>query len=153
MTDVKRGTISRKQGWYVVRTSAAGRVDVVAGPCDTAPKLSTFDETKLRYWDGSGGWHQIPTTRPNRGLTMTLKCWGYLVSGSASDGQTWEVRGEVRSEFSDAWTTAMRDAFDRLTDGKAVFGYPGMGGCRGPYDVHRVVIEQKHPDSGARRPA
>lgn len=56
MSDVKRGGFRRKQGWYVVRTTPDGQFLIVEGPCTTAPKLSTLDDTKVRYWSGSGGW-------------------------------------------------------------------------------------------------
>jgi len=38
----------------------------------------------------------------------------------------------------------MRESFDQLTHGKALYGMLGIG-CKGPYDILRVLIEQmKH---------
>jgi len=35
---------------------------------------------------------------------------------------------------------AMKQAFQQLTDGKAVFGNPGVG-CVGPYHITRMLLE------------
>jgi hypothetical protein len=63
----------------------------------------------------------------------------YKVEGSAADGQTWTIEGNVSGELPDILTTAIHDSFGQLTGGKAVFGHPGLG-CRGPYKVARFEL-------------
>jgi hypothetical protein len=69
----------------------------------------------------------------------------YEVSGTASGGQTWTSSGEVTMEKEGAfWLVpdrAMREAFMQLTDGRAVYGLPGVG-CKGPYTFLRLAIER-----------
>jgi len=67
----------------------------------------------------------------------------YTISGEAADGQTWEVSGTLsiaQGDFALTFDMAMREAFERLTSGKAVYGKPGVG-CRGPYRFLRYSIE------------
>ena len=75
---------------------------------------------------------------------MTIR-YKYEIHGSAAHGQTWGVTGVVETqEQGDFMLTpnlAMRDAFGQLTQGKAVYGHPGVG-CVGPYRVTRMVIEK-----------
>jgi hypothetical protein len=70
-----------------------------------------------------------------------MKTYRYTVEGSGADGQTFRTDGTVSSDFSDALHVAMIDTFEKLTHGRALYGKPGVG-CRGPYDIHRVLIEQ-----------
>lgn len=69
----------------------------------------------------------------------------YIVQGGAADGQTWESQGTVQTEkegeFPRAVLTALQDSFEQLTQGKAVYGQPGVG-CHGPYKIRRLVIER-----------
>jgi hypothetical protein len=69
------------------------------------------------------------------------KSYRYEVSGSAAGGQSWKTEGSVISTFELALVSVMVDSFRQLTGGRAVYGRPGEG-CNGPYDIHRVVIEQ-----------
>lgn len=69
------------------------------------------------------------------------KTYNYTVSGSASNAQTWEISGSVHCDFMQLNARVMTDTFQKLTDGKAVYGMPGIG-CEGPYDIHRILIEQ-----------
>jgi hypothetical protein len=70
-----------------------------------------------------------------------LKLYQYTVEGSGGNAQTWKTTGKVTAEFHDVFLAAVSHSFDQLTKGKAVFGKPGVG-CQGPYDVHKVLIEQ-----------
>jgi hypothetical protein len=65
----------------------------------------------------------------------------YVVAGTAAGGQTWEVEGEIAGEYElDGGPPDLRrmmeqvgrQSFVQLTQGKAVFGHPGVG-CIGPY--------------------
>jgi hypothetical protein len=69
------------------------------------------------------------------------KLFDYVISGSGADGQTWTTEGRVECEFIEAWDRANSDSFIKLTRGAAIYGKPGVG-CRGPYDIHRVLIQQ-----------
>lgn len=63
----------------------------------------------------------------------------YQVSGTASQGQTWEVIGSVTTEnlgnFFVLPERVMKEAFEKLT----LYGKPGVG----PYRITRLVIEEK----------
>lgn len=76
----------------------------------------------------------------------------FEITGSAAQGQTWFVKGEVetekRGQFMDLPHKAMSEAFRSLTNGQAVYGRPGIG-CDGPYAVTRLLIEEKE-DANAR---
>jgi hypothetical protein len=71
-----------------------------------------------------------------------------VVGGAAHDnvigGQTWTVEGVLEAtmgDFMDLSERAMRAAFEQLTQGKAVYGKPGVG-CRGPYRIILLKIEE-----------
>ena len=68
----------------------------------------------------------------------------FEVSGYAADNQTWTITGETtgnRGDFPLIPSIAMREAFAQLTNGKAVYGKPGIG-CNGPYRISRMLIEE-----------
>lgn len=67
----------------------------------------------------------------------------YTVKGTAGDEQSWTVSGSVPHDIGaeNALNGVMRDAFLQLTNGRAVFGQPGVGYCRGPYKIKRVELE------------
>lgn len=71
----------------------------------------------------------------------------YEISGTAADEQTWTAVGEVHIEkagdFPKVFEQAMWDAFNQLTQGKAVFGKPGVG-CNGPYKI--MFMQLQHED-------
>jgi hypothetical protein len=69
------------------------------------------------------------------------KTYAYSVSGTAAKNQTWEAVGEVTCEFNNVFDLVMGRTFQMLTDGRAVYGKPGLG-CSGPYSIMRVVIDQ-----------
>lgn len=72
---------------------------------------------------------------------MTAKPWQFTISGSGADGSTFETTGKMQCEFHDSFDLAMKSTFDQLTSGRAIYGKPGVG-CRGPYDITKLVIEQ-----------
>jgi hypothetical protein len=70
-----------------------------------------------------------------------VKTYHYTIKGSGAGGQTWTTKGVVEADFVYAFDLAMRDSFQQLTQGQAVYGKPGRG-CSGPYDIHSITIEQ-----------
>lgn len=72
---------------------------------------------------------------------MTQKLYRFHFEGTGGDGSAWAAEGEVMCEAHDAFDFAMHDTFAQLTAGKAVYGKPGQGGCRGPYTISRMVID------------
>lgn len=71
------------------------------------------------------------------------RMYSFLIEGTASDG-TWTTKGTIDAQNADivgVVSMVLRESFGQLTQGKAVFGMPGMG-CKGPYDIHKIVIEQ-----------
>lgn len=67
----------------------------------------------------------------------------YEISGTAVRGQTWVTTGEVEIRdgmFYDMLMHIGSKSFTQLTDGKAVFGQPGVG-CQGPYRITKFVVE------------
>jgi hypothetical protein len=69
----------------------------------------------------------------------------YEVSGVAAGGQTWTTTGTILSakagNFALVPDEVMRLSFEQLTNGKAVYGLPGVG-CKGPYAFTRMLIER-----------
>jgi len=71
----------------------------------------------------------------------------FIISGTAADGQTWKTSGVLQStgHMATRWPELVDDAlgesFRALTDGKAVYGKPGVG-CKGPYSVNELHIEK-----------
>jgi len=69
----------------------------------------------------------------------------YTINGTGADGETWTTNGWLDCEpgsFHLIFDKAMSQTFEKLTQGKAAYGHPGQGGCRGPYSVKKVVIEE-----------
>jgi hypothetical protein len=77
-----------------------------------------------------------------RGDVEMRKLYSYVIEGSGANNQTWQTRGAVLCEFHDAFDHAMLESFDQLTQGKAIYGNPGVGSCKGPYDILKVTITQ-----------
>jgi hypothetical protein len=69
----------------------------------------------------------------------------YVIQGTASGGQTWTTVGEVEThaarDFLAVPSLALEDGFMKLTDGQAIYGFPGVG-CNGPYGITRMLIEK-----------
>ena len=67
----------------------------------------------------------------------------YEVLGTANQGQTWSCTGRIRHETADIGETAdkvVMETFMGLTNGKAVFGKPGLG-CEGLYKITKFLLE------------
>lgn len=45
-------------------------------------------------------------------------------------------------ELYECFDLTMKDTFEQLTQGRAIYGQPGVG-CRGPYAIKRVLIEEQ----------
>jgi hypothetical protein len=73
---------------------------------------------------------------------MTTKAYHFTIEGTAAGDQVWSTTGRIECEWIDAFTVAMQRSFDDLTKGRAIYGKPGIG-CRGPYDIHRLLIERE----------
>ncbi len=74
-----------------------------------------------------------------------MTTFDYTMSGESAGGQTWETTGAIelrQGDFSLAFDHAMRDTFEQLTSGRAVFGKPGLG-CSGPYKVKKFSVEER----------
>lgn len=75
---------------------------------------------------------------------MTINTYKFEIEGTGANDQTWITMGTVACEFHDVFDSAMEETFQQLTDGKAVYGKPGVG-CRGPYKIDRVAIVKVKP--------
>lgn len=74
-----------------------------------------------------------------------MKSYAYAVEGTAADGQTWKAAGKVTCLWHQVFDLAMREAFEELTGGRAVYGKPGVG-CKGPYDITAMHITAEGED-------
>lgn len=64
------------------------------------------------------------------------------VAGTGSNGQTWIYRHSYAIDpgmFSMLVTRLGLDVFEALTQGKAIYGKPGLG-CDGPYTITSFEI-------------
>ncbi len=69
----------------------------------------------------------------------------YEISGLAADDQTWIAHGTVEvaalGQFMEVPNMAVGEAFKQLTQGRAIYGKPGIG-CHGPYRIVKMTIEE-----------
>jgi len=70
-----------------------------------------------------------------------VKAYQFAVEGTGAEDQSFTTSGTFTCEFHFAFDLAMRETFNQLTSGRAVYGKPGVG-CSGPYDIHKIIIEQ-----------
>lgn len=72
-----------------------------------------------------------------------MRRYRFEIAGTTGGGQAYSCEGVVESlNFNEAiQEDAMRDSFQELTHGRAVFGSPGLG-CRGPYKVTRFLLTE-----------
>lgn len=70
------------------------------------------------------------------------KSYRFTVDGHGAEGATFQTTGTTLCELAHAFDIAMEESFHQLTNGKAVYGSPGVG-CRGPYSIRRVLIEEQ----------
>lgn len=72
--------------------------------------------------------------------------YAYVISGTGGHGSTWSTEGHVVvkdvDQFDEAVMDARRQSFMQLTQGKATYGKPGQGGCKGPYRITKFSIEE-----------
>jgi hypothetical protein len=67
--------------------------------------------------------------------------YNYEIEGTDVNGRTWKAIGSIPPcDMMSIFDHAMQAAFAQLTQGKAVYGHPGVG-CRGPYHITRVVLQ------------
>jgi hypothetical protein len=69
------------------------------------------------------------------------KNYKFEIHGVARNDQTWITNGTIYCDLNDSFDMAMRASFMQLTEGRAIYGKPGVG-CQGPYNVLSVKIEQ-----------
>lgn len=72
-----------------------------------------------------------------------MAAYAWTLEGTAADGQSWATSGTLYDEpgnFPAVVSAAMRASFIQLTQGKAVYGKPGLA-CNGPYTMKRLVVE------------
>ena len=72
---------------------------------------------------------------------MPSKRYKYELEGTGGNGQTWKTNGLIECPFDDILYCATLNTFEQLTEGKAVFGKPGVG-CNGPYEVTKLTFER-----------
>jgi hypothetical protein len=71
-----------------------------------------------------------------------MKKFNYEMEGTDGAGQAFKVAGEVESRnLPDAIVDAQRQAYQGLTSGNTSYGQPGVGGCKGPYSMERILVE------------
>lgn len=69
----------------------------------------------------------------------------FTISGTDARGREYEVSGHTEGQNvldPDCFMHIGMAAFDLLTHGKAKYGEPGRGGCKGPYDVRVIKLEK-----------
>jgi hypothetical protein len=69
------------------------------------------------------------------------KHYGFEMSGTGGNGQSWKTKGSIECEWNDLWQEMNLSTFAQLTEGRAIYGQPGVA-CKGPYDIDRIVIEK-----------
>lgn len=67
----------------------------------------------------------------------------YIVIGTDGRNEAFEIGGHASGDNPldpEVFEEVGRAVFQWLTQGKATFGYPGKGGCKGPYNVTSVTL-------------
>lgn len=73
------------------------------------------------------------------------KVYRWTFSGTTGTGGTWTTAGVTRGgprDIVSAFMDAGQQSFEQLTQGKAIFGQPGVG-CEGPYNITRAELTAK----------
>lgn len=74
-----------------------------------------------------------------------MTTYAYVVKGTAANEQAWSVSGEITNEkegdFPSTLDGTLQLAFMQLTQGKAVYGKPGVG-CNGPYKITDFILQR-----------
>ena len=76
---------------------------------------------------------------------MTKKKYRFELCGTGAGDVPWTTRGEVDGTFPDVPPLVIKESFLMLTQGRAEYGKPGQGGCRGPYHIKKMRIEEMEP--------
>jgi hypothetical protein len=71
---------------------------------------------------------------------MNEKSYRYRLEGTGRDNAAWMVEGVAKAEWPDLFDVINRDGFRKLTNGNATYGQPGVGGCKGPYEIKSLLI-------------
>jgi hypothetical protein len=75
-----------------------------------------------------------------------MTTYTYAVEGRAANAQTWQTEGDLVTQregaFPEAVLEALKMSFNDLTQGKAVYGQPGVG-CSGPYTITKLTVTRK----------
>jgi len=69
----------------------------------------------------------------------------WVMRGLDGQGNPWVTQGTVYCQgpnFDAAVSQVQRESFEQLTQGKATYGQPGKGGCRGPYTITELHAEK-----------
>lgn len=75
---------------------------------------------------------------------MKQRHWNYRARGTDGDGGEWSCSGAcTAADEASARAVAAKLVFQQLTGGRAVYGKPGQGGCRGPYEQTEFVVEER----------
>lgn len=70
-----------------------------------------------------------------------VRHWSFHVKGTAAGGHPWECRGEIEADPTDLMHRILSHSFHALTNGKAIYGHPGVG-CKGPYEIVTLHVER-----------
>jgi len=67
--------------------------------------------------------------------------YNYLVEGTNAHGSSWKTEGTVSvataGQFSDVLNHVLLETFQKLTQGKAIYGE----GCQGPYSLKLFTLQ------------
>lgn len=73
-----------------------------------------------------------------------MRTFKFEIHGKTGGGNTYTTTGIVNGDFALDYpgmiSSAMRQSFQQLTGGGAVFGHPGHGGCQGPYSLTHLFL-------------
>jgi hypothetical protein len=73
------------------------------------------------------------------------KAFRVTIEGTDATGMTWATDVRVSGiPFPQALDRALSESFQQLTQGKAVYGKPGVG-CRGPYEIAKLTLVAEAP--------
>lgn len=70
-----------------------------------------------------------------------VRRWSFHVKGTAAGGVPWSCSGEIDAEPAELWNRVMIHSFHELTEGRAIYGKPGVA-CKGPYEITSLHVER-----------
>lgn len=75
---------------------------------------------------------------------MNKILYRYICHGRDGDGKEWNSSGLLSAPgFPEALEEAQKRTFMDLTQGLAVYGKPGEGGCNGPYRITGLHVHEQ----------